>query len=98
MSECEWSCTAGDPAEDAWLGNIGMDPAKGKGHAVNPSSLRGRADLFGIMQQQALVSQQQLAPGAVSASSNAILDDAWLGNRFALQAVGWPMLADCDIT
>jgi hypothetical protein len=78
-----------------------MDPAKGKGHAVNPSSLRGRADLFGIMQQHALVpkqQQQRLPPGAVSASSNAILDDAWLGNRFVLQAVDWPLLADCDST
>lgn len=46
---------AGAPSSDAWLGNIQIDPAKGKGHAAaDPASMRGRADLFAILQQQIL--------------------------------------------
>jgi hypothetical protein len=46
--------SAGPPASDAWLGNIQIDPAKGKGHAPDPANTRGRADLFEIMQQKIL--------------------------------------------
>lgn len=71
-------CTAGPPASDAWLGNIQIDPAKGKGHAADPASSRGRQDLFAIMQQRVL----QEGGGQGSSSSRSIADqDAWLGNR-----------------
>jgi hypothetical protein len=69
--------TAGPPASDAWLGNIQIDPAKGKGHAADPASNRGRQDLFAIMQQRVLQEG-----GGQSSSSRSIADqDAWLGNR-----------------
>lgn len=80
-----WSvlfCAApsGRPAEDAWLGNISIDPSKGKGHAADPSSLRGRADLFAIMQQKAL--QQNGSSGCANDSSRTAAEaDAWIGNR-----------------
>jgi len=46
--------SAGSPAQDAWLGHISIDPAKGKGHAADPANTRGRADLLAILQQQVL--------------------------------------------
>ncbi len=41
-------------ADDGWLGNQACDPAKGKAKAASPEQLRGRPDLFAIMNQQVL--------------------------------------------
>ncbi|KAF6255159.1 hypothetical protein COO60DRAFT_1702977 [Scenedesmus sp. NREL 46B-D3] len=75
----------GSPASDAWIGHLAIDPAKGKGRCADPSSLRGRPDLFAVLQQQILQQQQQ--PGSDSSSSSAgrltaaAQADAWIGNR-----------------
>lgn len=72
--------TPGRPAEDAWLGNISIDPSKGKGHAADPSSLRGRGDLFAIMQQKAL-QHNGSSNGLSDSSQSAAEADAWIGHR-----------------
>lgn len=69
----------GSPASDAWIGNISIDPAKGKGRCPDPSSLRGRPDLFAVLQQQVL--QTQPAGGSAGSLSAAAQADAWIGNR-----------------
>jgi hypothetical protein len=73
--------TEGIPASDAWIGNLAIDPAKGKGHCADPSSLRGRPDLFAVLQQQVL---QQPGDGSSSSADSlaaAAQADAWIGNR-----------------
>ena len=42
------------PADDAWMGNILVNPAKGKAHAAGPEERMGRKDLFALMQQRIL--------------------------------------------
>ena len=34
------------PADDAWMGNMLVNPAKGKAHAAGPEERMGRKDLF----------------------------------------------------
>lgn len=71
-------CCAGHPAEDAWLGNISIDPAKGKGHAPDPSELRGRTDLFAVIQHDVLRQDRRNSSSDSTAAGEA---DAWIGNR-----------------
>lgn len=84
--------STGSPAQDAWLGHISIDPAKGKGHASDPANTRGRADLFAILQQQVLretgEASSRCSGSSGCSSSNgcgsrksAADQDAWMGNR-----------------
>lgn len=74
-------CT-GPPASDAWLGNLQIDPAKGKGHAADPARTRGRQDLFAVLQQHVL--QENSSSGGSSSKTSAAGQDAWMGNRWVL--------------
>ena len=47
------------PSEDAWMGNMLVDPARGKAHVDGPEQRLGRKDLFDLMQQRALLQAQQ---------------------------------------
>lgn len=47
------------PSDDAWMGNMLVDPAKGKAHAAGPEERMGRKDLFDLMQQKILLQAQQ---------------------------------------
>ena len=52
------------PADDAWMGNMLVDPAKGKAHAAGPEERMGRKDLFALMQQRILTQPSTNAPPA----------------------------------
>lgn len=47
------------PSDDAWMGNMLVDPARGKAHAAGPEERMGRKDLFDLMQQKILLQAQQ---------------------------------------
>lgn len=47
------------PSDDAWMGNMLVDPARGKAHAAGPEERMGRKDLFHLMQQKILLQAQQ---------------------------------------
>jgi hypothetical protein len=65
----------GRPDDDSWLGNIGIDPARGRGHSTRPA--RGRATLFPVVQPDRPPAGWE-GPGAAGAA--AALRDAWMGN------------------
>ena len=46
------------PSDDAWMGNMLVDPARGKAHAAGPEERMGRKDLFDLMQQKILLQAQ----------------------------------------
>lgn len=50
------------PADDAWMGNMLVNPAKGKAHAAGPEERMGRKDLFALMQQRILSQPSTDAP------------------------------------
>ena len=52
------------PSDDAWMGNVLVDPARGKGHAAGPEERMGRNGLFDLMQQKILLEGQQHTHGA----------------------------------
>lgn len=41
-----------DKVVDSWIGNQLIDPTKGKRHLPPPSNVKGRKDLFGVMQMR----------------------------------------------
>ena len=47
------------PSDDAWMGNMLVDPARGKAHAPGPEERMGRSGLFDVMQQKILLEAQQ---------------------------------------
>ncbi|KAF8065832.1 hypothetical protein HT031_002892 [Scenedesmus sp. PABB004] len=70
------AAAAGSASCDAWVGHPAINPAKGRGHAPDPSALRGRPDLFALLQQRVL----RDGPAADEAAE-AAQADAWVGNR-----------------
>lgn len=52
------------PADDAWMGNMLVNPAKGKAHAAGPEERMGRKDLFALMQQRILAQPSTKGPPA----------------------------------
>jgi hypothetical protein len=67
----------GRPDDDAWLGNISIDPARGRGRRPPRGGPAARASLFPIVQPGRAPACWE-GPGAVEAA--AALADAWLGN------------------
>lgn len=51
------------PGDDAWMGNMLVNPAKGKAHAAGPEERMGRKNLFALMQQRILSQANDAQPG-----------------------------------
>ncbi len=64
------------PSDDAWMGNMLVDPARGKAHAAGPEERMGRKDLFDLMQQKILL-QAQLGGHSSRVSSTGLCEGMW---------------------
>ena len=83
------------PSDDAWMGNMLVDPARGKAHAAGPEERMGRKDLFDLMQQKILGQAQQGSQSSRVRNSLTML--ALRGGAVALsrvlQPLGWLLMA-----
>ena len=77
------------PSDDAWMGNMLVDPARGKARAAGPEERMGRKDLFDLMQQKILL-QAQKGGHSSRVSSTGVCEGMWcdLTNKVSVSRRG----------